>query len=55
MRRILPTLLIALVVGGAAGAFFGHRAAPSTVVAPIPQAASVTRSAGLTPAALYKA
>src|SRR5262245_40466028 len=42
MRRTLPTLLtvlIALVVGGAAGAFFGHRAAPSTVVAPIPQTA----------------
>ena len=54
MRRILPTLLIALVVGGAAGAFFGHRAAPSTVVAPIPQTAAATTDTVLTPAALYK-
>src|ERR1043165_7669961 len=54
MRRILPTLLIALVVGGAAGAFFGNRAAPSTVVAPIPQTAAATSDTVLTPAALYK-
>jgi S1-C subfamily serine protease len=58
MRRILPTTLaalaIALVAGGAAGAFFGNRAAPSTVVAPIPQTAADTTSTTLTPAALYK-
>jgi putative serine protease PepD len=47
-------VLIALLFGGLAGAFFGHRAAPSTVVAPIPQAAAVTRDTTLTPAALYK-
>jgi S1-C subfamily serine protease len=54
MRRTLPTLLLALVLGGAAGAFFGHRAAPSTVVAPIPQTAADTHTTTLTPAALYK-
>jgi S1-C subfamily serine protease len=54
MRRILPTALIALICGGLAGAFFGHRAAPAAVVAPIPQAAAVTRDTTLTPAALYK-
>src|ERR1044072_7610350 len=58
MRRIPPTtraaLAIALVAGGAAGAFFCNRAAPSTVVAPIPQTAADTTSTTLTPAALYK-
>jgi len=54
MRRILPTVLIALVVGGAAGAFFGHREAPAAATAAIPQAAADTRDTTLTPAALYR-
>ena len=54
MRRILPTALIALVCGGLAGALVGHRAAPATVVSPIPQAAAVTSDTTLTPAALYR-
>ncbi len=54
MRRILPTALITLVCGGLAGALVGHRAAPATVVSPIPQAAAVTSDTTLTPAALYR-
>jgi putative serine protease PepD len=53
MRRLLPTALIALVVGGAAGAVAGHRDAPAAAPSPIPQAAASVGDT-LTPAAIYR-
>jgi putative serine protease PepD len=52
MRRILPTVLIALVCGGVAGAVAGHHGSSAAPV-PVPQTASAT-SDTITPAALYR-
>jgi len=52
MRRILPTVLIALVCGGVAGAVAGHHGSSAAPV-PVPQTAAATRDT-ITPAALYR-
>jgi S1-C subfamily serine protease len=52
MRRILPTVLIALVCGGVAGAVAGHHGSSAAPV-PVPQTAAMTRDT-ITPAALYR-
>jgi S1-C subfamily serine protease len=52
MRRILPTVLVALVCGGVAGAVAGHNGSSAAPV-PVPQTAAATGDT-ITPAALYR-